>query len=58
MVGVRDGIPVDAFRLGRGSRETGQARPAAGPFEAQPLLARAFFLRFASFRFRFTEGFS
>ncbi len=33
-------------------------RPAAGPGKAQPWLARAFFLRFASLRFRFTDGFS
>ena len=28
------------------------------PRVAQPWLARAFFLRFASLRFRFTDGFS
>jgi len=33
-------------------------RPVAAPWEAQPWLARAFFLRFASLRFRFTDGFS
>ena len=56
MVGLRDGIPVDATGWAwepRGSMVTGR-----GTREAQPLLARAFFLRFASFRFRFTEGFS
>ena len=57
MVGFRDGIPVDAtgWTVGAAARSTSTGR---GTREAQPLLARAFFLRFASFRFRFTEGFS
>lgn len=56
MVGVRDGIPVDAAG---GRRNRGAVRVTVrGTRRAQPLLARAFFLRFASFRFRFTEGFS
>jgi hypothetical protein len=57
MVGFRDGIPVDASGWAMGTA-AGQTDRAAGTLEAQPLLARAFFLRFASFRFRFTEGFS
>jgi hypothetical protein len=57
MVGVRDGIPVDA-KAWAGDAAARSGGPAAEPLGAQPLLARAFFLRFASFRFRFTEGFS
>jgi hypothetical protein len=57
MVGSGTGSRVDAkaWAVGAASRSGG---PAAEPLGAQPLLARAFFLRFASFRFRFTEGFS
>ena len=36
--------------------DTGAGRSGGGP--AQPTCVRAFFLRFASLRFRFTEGFS
>ena len=58
MEGFRDGFP--GRRLGwavgtaAGSPVVGGRRGA----RAQPWLARAFFLRFASFRFRFTDGFS
>ena len=41
-------------RLARG--DAGTERSGAGP--AQPTCVRAFFLRFASLRLRFTEGFS
>ena len=53
-MGGPDRIPVDAW--GSRDRRDRCDRPRAR--EAQPWLARAFFLRFASFRFRFTEGFS
>jgi hypothetical protein len=47
------------YRVGLGNRGgVIVLRPAAAPCEAQPWLARAFFLRFASLRFRFTDGFS
>jgi hypothetical protein len=58
--GFRDGFPgSDAIGSGHGYRGgVIVMRPAAAPSEAQPWLARAFFLRFASLRFRFTDGFS
>ena len=56
MVGSGTGSRVDADRVGRGHR--GSVTATAADPGAQPWLARAFFLRFASFRFRFTDGFS
>ncbi len=59
MVGSGTGSRVDAAgwpwgpRLGFAMTATGRGTRAA-----QPWLARAFFLRFASLRFRFTDGFS
>jgi hypothetical protein len=57
--GFRDGFPVDAGRWATGAATVlTLTRCRRGAREAQPWLARAFFLRFASFRFRFTDGFS
>lgn len=58
--GFRDGFPGSTLTgMAFGNRGgIGMMRLAAAPSEAQPWLARAFFLRFASFRLRFTDGFS
>jgi hypothetical protein len=59
MVGSGTGSRVDAEgRPWEPRRDHRLSVTAAGPWEAQPWLARAFFLRFASLRFRFTDGFS
>ena len=52
---------VPGRRFSGGPLGTAAGSPAVGGrrgARAQPWLARAFFLRFASFRFRFTDGFS
>ena len=64
--GGRD-IGLDAFLKGHRSgylgrsfeTPVGRAEPrSSGDASAQPACVRAFFLRFASLRFRFTDGFS